>query len=82
MKIEVSLDLRLFHSLSILDILSNIVNAGSGSNYQLTWAWNWEFRKVGIGKVIVDETTEKQMTVPVELCLLMSTLIFWLYGRL
>lgn len=82
MKIEVLLDLRPFHPLSILVSLSYIMNTGSWSKPQLPWAWAWEFRKVDNGECIADEATEQQLSVPVQLCSLMSLLILWLYVRL
>lgn len=68
-------------SFPILVSLSYSMNTRSRSNCQLTWAWTWKFRNVDIGEVIVDEATKQQTTVPVELCSLMSTLIFYLLGR-
>ena len=71
---EVSLDPRPFHSLSMQLSLRYLMNKGSYSNPHETQAQNWELKKVETGEMRANGTTKKQSNVPVGLCSQMPTL--------
>ena len=73
-KIEVLLDLRPLHPLSILFILEYLMNTGSQSNSQEPQAWNWDLTQVDTGEGRANRTTEQQSNVPADFCSQMPTL--------